>query len=60
MSKISKVGIRELRQKLAAYLNSDRPLAIQRRGKIIGYYVPASNLDDCSDIETLKSSLIVE
>ena len=37
-----KVGIREFRDNLAAYLlESEMPLAITRHGDTVGYYVPA-------------------
>jgi PHD/YefM family antitoxin component YafN of YafNO toxin-antitoxin module len=37
-----KVGIREFREKLAAYLlESDTPVAITRHGDTVGYYIPA-------------------
>ena len=37
-----RVGIREFRDKLAAYLlESDTPLAITRHGDTVGYYLPA-------------------
>ena len=35
-----KVGIREFREKLAAYLISDRPVAVTRHGDTIGLYIP--------------------
>jgi PHD/YefM family antitoxin component YafN of YafNO toxin-antitoxin module len=39
---IQKVGIREFRKKLAAYLlESDEAVAITRRGDTVGYYIPA-------------------
>jgi PHD/YefM family antitoxin component YafN of YafNO toxin-antitoxin module len=37
-----RVGIREFRDKLAAYLlESDAPVAITRHGDTVGYYLPA-------------------
>jgi antitoxin (DNA-binding transcriptional repressor) of toxin-antitoxin stability system len=37
-----KVGIRELREKLASYLlETDVPVAITRHGDTIGYFIPA-------------------
>ena len=35
-----KVGIREFRENLAAYLEADGPIAITRHGETIGIYVP--------------------
>jgi hypothetical protein len=36
-----KIGIREFREKLAGYLESDKPLAITRHGETLGFYIPA-------------------
>jgi len=37
-----KVGIREFREKLAAYLlEGDAPVAITRHGDTVGYFIPA-------------------
>jgi PHD/YefM family antitoxin component YafN of YafNO toxin-antitoxin module len=39
---ITKVGIREFRQKLATYLlETDETVAITRHGDTVGYYIPA-------------------
>ena len=35
-----KVGVREFREQLARYLESDTPVAVTRRGETIGVYVP--------------------
>lgn len=50
MTQINKVGIRELRKNLAGYLNTDRPLIIERHGETIGYYFPASNFKNILDL----------
>jgi hypothetical protein len=36
-----KVGIREFRDKLATWLQSETPVAITRHGDTIGYFIPA-------------------
>jgi hypothetical protein len=36
-----KIGIREFRENLAGYLESDKPLAITRHGETLGFYIPA-------------------
>ncbi len=36
-----KIGIREFREKLAGYLESDQALAIARHGETLGFYIPA-------------------
>ena len=35
-----KVGVREFREQIARYLESDTPVAVTRRGETLGVYVP--------------------
>jgi hypothetical protein len=35
-----KVGVREFREQIAHFLESDRPVAVTRRGETLGVYVP--------------------
>lgn len=35
-----KVGVREFREQLAHYLESESPIAVTRRGETIGVFVP--------------------
>jgi antitoxin (DNA-binding transcriptional repressor) of toxin-antitoxin stability system len=35
-----KVGVREFREQIAKYLESDAPVAVTRRGETVGVYVP--------------------
>ena len=35
-----KVGVREFRERLASFLESDSPVAVTRRGETVGVYVP--------------------
>lgn len=35
-----KVGVREFRQQIARFLESDTPVAVTRRGETLGVYVP--------------------
>lgn len=37
-----KVGVREFRERIAAFLESDTPVAVTRRGETLGIYVPTS------------------
>lgn len=53
-----KVGIREFREKLAAYLlESDVPVAITRHGDTVGYYIPARRKRSAADRTALKEAL---
>ena len=36
-----RVGVREFRERMASYLESDTPVAVTRRGETLGIYVPA-------------------
>ena len=35
-----KVGVREFREHIASFLESDTPVAVTRRGETLGVYVP--------------------
>jgi hypothetical protein len=35
-----KVGVREFREQIARFLESDSPVAVTRRGETLGVYVP--------------------
>ena len=35
-----KVGVREFRERIATFLESDSPVAVTRRGETLGVYVP--------------------
>lgn len=39
------VGVREFRDKATHYLKLGRPLAIERHGEVIGYYLPLRRKD---------------
>lgn len=47
---IPRVGVREFRDDLAQYLDSNVPIAITRRSQTVGYYVPARRGPDERDI----------
>ncbi len=51
---VVQVGVREFREELARYLESDRPLAITRHGRTLGYYIPAAAPPDRQEIEALR------
>jgi PHD/YefM family antitoxin component YafN of YafNO toxin-antitoxin module len=52
-----KVGIREFRERLAAYLlESDAPVAITRHGDTIGYFIPAHRKRPVTERAALKEA----
>lgn len=51
------VGVREFRDRLASFLESDRPTAVTRHGETIGVYVPARRKHPKSaDVRELRAA----
>jgi hypothetical protein len=50
------VGIREFREKLAGYLESDTPLAIRRHGQTLGYYIPARKRNRQLELKAMREA----
>jgi len=51
-----KIGIREFREKLADYLESNQPLAITRHGETLGFYIPAQKRNRTAEIEAMRAA----
>jgi PHD/YefM family antitoxin component YafN of YafNO toxin-antitoxin module len=51
-----KIGIREFREKLAGYLESDKPLAITRHGETLGYYIPAQRRSRKLELAAMRAA----
>jgi len=49
------VGVREFRDKATHYLKLGEPLAIERHGEVIGYYLPVRRKDP----EEIRKRLLV-
>jgi hypothetical protein len=45
MAAVKHVGVRELRKELAENLQGNRPIVIERHGKVIGLYLPVQEID---------------
>jgi hypothetical protein len=52
----TKVGIREFRERLADYLESNAPVAITRHGATIGIFVPTRHKPTQADLEALRAA----
>ena len=48
-----RVGIRELRARLASHLESATPIEVTRHGRTVGLYVPLPQASDLGDRERL-------
>jgi hypothetical protein len=52
-----KVGVREFREQIARYLESDTPVAVTRRGETLGVYVPTPRKSvKSADVGDLKAA----
>ena len=51
-----KIGIREFRENLAGYLESDKPLAITRHGETLGFYIPAQKRRCKAELEAMRAA----
>lgn len=48
-----RIGMRELREKLAEYLESSVPIEVTRHGQTIGFYIPVSRRPSQSERDAL-------
>jgi len=52
-----KVGVREFRERIATFLESDTPVAVTRRGETLGVYVPTRRKrPKTADLSELKAA----
>lgn len=48
-----RIGVRELREKLAGYLESTVPIEVTRHGQTIGFYIPVPKCPGQSERDAL-------
>lgn len=51
-----KIGMREFRENLAGYLESDKPLAITRHGETLGFYIPAQRRSRKAELDAMRAA----
>jgi hypothetical protein len=51
-----KVGVREFRERIASFLESDTPVAVTRRGETLGVYVPTRRRRKAAEVSELKAA----
>jgi hypothetical protein len=51
-----KVGVREFREQIAKFLESETPVAVTRRGETLGVYVPTPRKRRSADLSELKAA----
>ena len=52
----NRIGIREFRENLAGYLESDQPLAITRHGETLGFYIPAQRRNRKAELQAMRAA----
>ncbi len=52
----TKVGMREFREQLAQYLESDVPIAVTKHGRTVGFYIPLRNRPAAEDLAALREA----
>jgi hypothetical protein len=52
----AKVGVREFRDQLGTYLESDKPVAVTKHGRTVGFYIPTRGRPDLEDIAALQEA----
>jgi hypothetical protein len=50
------MGIREFRDNLASYLESNTPVAITRNGETLRFYIPAQKRDRRADLKAMRAA----
>lgn len=51
-----KVGMREFREQLAQYLETDTPVAVTKHGRTVGLYIPVVRKPDEEDVGALREA----
>jgi hypothetical protein len=51
-----KVGVREFREQISRFLESDTPVAVTRRGETLGVYVPTRKRVKSADLTELRAA----
>lgn len=54
--KTEKIGMREFRERLAAYLEAGKPLAITRHGQTLGFYIPAQKRSRKAEVDAMRAA----
>jgi hypothetical protein len=54
---VKHVGVREFRDRATGYLKSAEPLAVERHGRLIGFYIPVEPERKISDEEEFREAL---
>lgn len=51
------VGVREFRDRATGYLKDSEPLAVERHGKLIGFYIPVEQKRGNTEEEEFRDAL---
>jgi hypothetical protein len=51
-----KVGVREFRDALGTYLESDKPVAVTKHGRTVGFYIPVRRVAFAEDVAAFREA----
>jgi hypothetical protein len=54
---MKRVGVREFRDRATGYLKEAEPIAVERHGRLIGFYIPVEPKRSAGDEAELKEAL---
>ena len=52
----TKVGVREFRDALGTYLESDKPIAVTKHGRTVGFYIPVRRVASAEDLAAFREA----
>lgn len=52
----AKVGVREFRDALGTYLESDKPVAVTKHGRTVGFYIPVKRVALAEDLAAFREA----
>ena len=52
----AKVGVRQFRDELGSYLESDKPVAVTKHGRTVGFYIPVRRVAQAEDLAAFREA----
>ncbi|HTY48894.1 MAG TPA: hypothetical protein VMB48_04290 [Steroidobacteraceae bacterium] len=52
----SKVGMREFRHRFGEYAEADKPVAVTKHGRTVGFYIPVRRRPEAEDLAAFREA----
>ncbi len=52
----AKVGMREFRHRFGEYAESDKPVAVTKHGRTVGFYIPVRRKPEAEDVAAFREA----